>query len=250
MAKLSITDAGSIDTDAVLHLGKYYRAKQFQSLQAKLTGTVREIRNLTSGNTLGARIGEKLSIEQRQLLHDAAKLIESVNTHIEHAKEKRSRDEKQAERRQQARNAEAKRLVAETYPLPGESLDQLLEIIKTVLTFNRAGFLNNGYTPREFNLRLQEYLSPSYTRKLIGWTSVHAFWKSQAFSLRNDFIHTVEHEIGYDDGSSVQDRLDELTQKVAQRLSSVWVSADEEKTLRLWTEAFSPAKPQGDANDG
>ncbi|MFC3941510.1 hypothetical protein CCU68_18230 [Pseudomonas gingeri NCPPB 3146 = LMG 5327] len=244
MAKPSITDASSITADVVLQLGKHFSAQSLRSLQAKLTGTVREIRGLTGGNTLPGRIGEKLSLEQIQLLRDAAKLIESVNTNIEHAKEKRKRDENEAKRRQEARDAQAKRLVAETFPLPYESLDQILEILKTALNFNRAGQFLDFYSALEYNLNLRNYLSPTKTRKLIGWNKPQDYWMSIVRSLRNEFMQTVEHEIGYDDGSSVQERLHALKQKVADRLSVVHLSADEEETLRLWSEALSPAEKQ------
>ena len=248
MAKPSITDARSITADLILEVGKYYSAQQLRSLQAKLSGTAREIRALTSGYQLPGRIGAQLSVDQLQLLQDAAKLIESVNSNIKHAKEKRGRDENQAKRRQQSRYAEAKRLVAETYlePFVPEStaLDPLLDILKTALTLNRADVFRNGYSPREFNLRLRDYLSPARTRKLIGWISPSAFWISTVLSLRNDVVQTVEQEIAYDDGSSVQDRLDALKQKVADCLALTHLSADEEETLRLWSEALSPRLQQ------
>ncbi|AZF03660.1 MULTISPECIES: hypothetical protein [unclassified Pseudomonas] len=248
MAKPSITDARSITADVILEVGKYYSAQQLRSLQAKLSGTAREIQALTSGCHLPGRIGAQLSVEQRQLLQDAAKLIESVNSNIKHAKEKRGRDESLAKRRQQARYAEAKRLVAETYlePFVPEStaLDPLLDILKTALTLNRADVFRNGYSPREFNLRLRDYLSPARTRKLIGWTSPSASWISTVLSLRNDVVQTVEQEIAYDDGSSVQDRLEALKQKVADCLARTHVSSDEEETLRLWSDALSPRLQQ------
>ena len=248
MAKPSITDARSITADVILEVGKYYSAQQLRSLQAKLSGSAREIRSLTSGSHLAGRIGAQLSFEQRQLLQDAAKLIESVNSNIKHAKEKRGRDESQAKQRQQARYAEAKRLVAETYLKTFVSepaaLEPLLEILQTALTLNRAGVISNGYSPREFNHRLRDYLSPDRTRKLIGWTSPNAFWISIVLSVRNDFVQAVEQEIAYDDGSSVQDRLDALKQKVADCLTRIHLSADEEETLRLWSEALSPRNQQ------
>ncbi|NWA29221.1 hypothetical protein HX866_30495 [Pseudomonas gingeri] len=244
MAKPSITDASGITADVVLQLGQHYSAQSLRSLQAKLTGSVREIRGLTGGNTLPGRIGARLSLDQIDLLRDAANLIESVNSNIEHAKEKRKRDENEAKRRQEARNAQAKRLVAETFPLPYESLDQILEILKTALNFNRAGQFLDFYSALEYNLNLRNYLSPTTTRKLIGWNKPQDYWMSIARSLRNEFMQTVEHEIGYDDGSSVQERLDALKQKVADRLSQVFLSADEEETLRLWSEALSPAEKQ------
>lgn len=244
MAKPPVTDARSITADVILEVGKYYSAQQLRSLQAKLSRAAREIHSLTSGSHLPGRIGSHLSFEQRQLLQDAAKLINSVNSNLKHAKEKRGRDESITKHRQQARYAEAKRLVAETYlepyvPEPA-ALEPLLDILKTALTLNRADVFRNGYSPREFNLKLRDYLSPARTRKLIGWTSPSAFWISTVLSLRNEVLQTVEHEIAYDDGSSVQDRLDALKQKVEDCLSRVHLSADEEETLRLWSEALSP----------
>jgi hypothetical protein len=244
MAKPSITDARSINADVILEIGKYYSAQQLRSLQAKLSGTARDIHSLTSGTHLPGRIGAHLSFEQRQLLQDAAKLIESLNSNIKHAKEKRGRDESQAKRRQQARYAEAKRLVAETYLEPfvpeSEGLEPLLDILRTALTLNRADVFRNGYSPREFNLRLRDYLSPAQTRKLIGWTSTNAFWINTVLSVRNDVVQAVEQEIAYDDGSSVQDRLNALKQKVSDCRAQVYLSVDEEETLRLWSVALSP----------
>ncbi|WP_119737123.1 hypothetical protein [Pseudomonas sp. Larv2_ips] len=251
MAKPSITDARSITADVILEIGKYYSAQQLRSLQAKLSGTARDIHSLTSGTHLPGRIGAHLSFEQRQLLQDAAKLIESLNSNIKHAKEKRGRDESVAKRRQQARDAEAKRLVADTYLRPfvpdPAALEPLLEILKTALTLNRADVFRNGYSPGEFNLKLRDYLSPARTRKLIGWTSPSAFWINTVLSLRNDVVQAIEQEIAYDDGSSVQDRLNVLKQKVSDCRARVYLSVDEEETLRLWSEALSPrAQQEGD----
>ncbi|SMF20630.1 MULTISPECIES: hypothetical protein [unclassified Pseudomonas] len=252
MAKPSITDARGITADLILEVGKYYSAQQLRTLQAKLSGAAREIHSLTGGIHLPGRIGAQLSIEQRQLLQDAAKLIDSVNANIKHAKEKRGRDENKAKRRQQSRDAEAKRLVAETYlepmaPQPA-ALEPLLDILKTALTLNRADVFKNGYSPREFNLRLRDYLSTARTRKLIGWTSPSAFWISTVLSLRNEVVQAVEQEIAYDDGSNVRDRLDALKQKVADCVARVHLSADEEETLRLWSEALSP-RTQADGGE-
>lgn len=240
MAQSSIPNAITLDTDAVLHLSKCYSDTQFQSLQATLTATVQEIRTLTTGNTLAARIGEKLSQEQRQMLNDTATLIESINTQIEHTTEELSRVEKDAERRQQARKAEARRLLLETYPQRGETLEHQLNVIKTVMTFSCAGVLNDEHSPRALRLILSVILSPDYTRQRLGWSSEQAFLKSEVLSLHEGFMQVVESKISTDNGSSVQDRLDRLKQKVADSLSNEQVSAGIEETLRLWSEALSP----------
>ncbi len=97
MTKTPITQARDVDAELVLQLDKFGSAADLRSQQAKLTGAAREIRKLTGGGTdLFGKLGSYLSFEQKQLLQDAARLLDSVNKQIEHAKEKRDRDEKQA----------------------------------------------------------------------------------------------------------------------------------------------------------
>lgn len=95
MAKTPITQARDVDAELVLELNKFGSAADLRSQQAKLTGATREIRKLTGGGIdLFGKLGCYLSFEQKQLLQDAARLLDSVNKQIEHAKEKRDRYEK------------------------------------------------------------------------------------------------------------------------------------------------------------
>ncbi|EKA29270.1 hypothetical protein PABE177_6260, partial [Pseudomonas aeruginosa ATCC 700888] len=113
MAKPPITQARDVDAELVLQLNKFGSAADLRSQQAKLTGAAREIRKLTGGGTdLFGKLGCYLSFEQKQLLQDAARLLDSVNQQVEHAKEKRDRDEKQAKKRRDLRERLAKQLVA------------------------------------------------------------------------------------------------------------------------------------------
>lgn len=88
MAKPPITQARDVDAELVLQLNKFGSAADLRSQQAKLTGAAREIRKLTGGGTdLFGKLGCYLSFEQKQLLQDAARLLDSVNQQVEHAKE-------------------------------------------------------------------------------------------------------------------------------------------------------------------
>lgn len=139
MAKPPITQARDVDAELVLQLNKFGSAADLRSQQAKLTGAAREIRKLTGGGTdLFGKLGCYLSFEQKQLLQDAARLLDSVNQQVEHAKEKRDRDEKQAKKRRELRGRLAKQLVASNYPLPGNTLEERLEILQIALIYNRA----------------------------------------------------------------------------------------------------------------
>ncbi|MDU8358512.1 hypothetical protein [Pseudomonas syringae group sp. J309-1] len=242
MAKTNLTEASGITPELMLKLNQQYNSSLLRSAQSKLTSTSRELRNLSSDHKMGrgliSRLGDYLSVEQRELLSQAAQLLESVNSHVEHAKEKRVRDEKAAKRRQDARNARAKQLIAATYPLPIESLDQKLELLRTVLLFNRIGAYDSFYSTVELNSQIRSTLLTPFS-KLIGWPSVTAYRVSCLGSLRIHLVEALTNDISYDDGSDVEDRLAALQAKVREENATAALTADEHETLRLWKEALA-----------
>ncbi|QQN28739.1 hypothetical protein [Pseudomonas syringae group genomosp. 3] len=242
MGHTNITEASGITPELMRKLNEQYNSAQLRTAQTKLTSTSRELRNLSSGHKMGrgliSRLGDYLSVEQRELLTQAAQLLESVNYQVEHAKEKRVRDEKAAKRRQDARNARAKQLIAATYPLPTESLDQKLDVLKTVLLFNRIGAYDGFYTTAELNSRVRRDLLTPFSQ-LMGWTSLTAYRVSCLTSLRHELVEALTNEISYDDGSEVEDRLAALQSKVREANAKAALTAEEHETLRLWKDALA-----------
>ncbi|MDU8647883.1 MULTISPECIES: hypothetical protein [Pseudomonas syringae group] len=242
MGKPNLTEATGITPELVRKLNEQYNSAQLRAAQTKLTNTSRELRNLSSGHKMGrgliSRLGDYLSVEQRELLTQAAQLLESVNCQVEHAKEKRVRDEKAAKRRQDARNARAKQLIAATYPLPTESLDQKLDVLKTVLLFNRIGAHDSFYSAVELNSEIRSTLLTPFSR-LIGWGSLTAYRVSCLGSLRIRLVEALTNDISNDDGSEVEDRLAALQSKVREENAKAALTSDEHETLRLWKEALS-----------
>ncbi|MEE4220237.1 hypothetical protein V2I93_03870 [Pseudomonas viridiflava] len=242
MGKPNLTDASGLTPELMRKLNEQYNSTQLRAAQTKLTNTSRELRNLSSGHKMGrgliSRLGDYLSVEQRELLTQAAQLLESVNYHVEHTKEKRVRDEKEAKRRQDARNARAKQLIAATYPLPAESLDQKLDVLKAVLLFNRIGVYEGFYTTVELNNRVRRDLLTPFS-KLMGWTSLTAYRVSCLASHRHELVESLTNNISYDDGSDVEDRLATLNSKAREERAKVELTADERETLRLWKEALA-----------
>ncbi|MGV8783706.1 hypothetical protein ACV35H_33975, partial [Pseudomonas aeruginosa] len=116
MAKPPITQARDVDAELVLQLNKFGSDADLRSQHAKLTGAARETRKLTGGGTdLFGTLGGYLSFEQKQLLQDAARLLDAVNKQVDHAKEKRDRDEKEAKKRRELRGLLAKQLFDSNY---------------------------------------------------------------------------------------------------------------------------------------
>lgn len=242
MGKSNLTEATGITPELVRKLNEQYNSAQLRAAQTKLTNTSRELRNLSSGHKMSrgliSRLGDYLSVEQRELLTQAAQLLESVNYQVEHAKEKRVRDEKAAKRRQDARNARAKQLIAATYPLPTESLDQKLDVLRTVLLFNRIGAHDSFYSAVELNNDIRSTLLTPFSR-LIGWGSLTAYRVSYLSSLRIRLVEALTNDISYDDGSEVEDRLAALQSKVREENAKAALTSDEHEILRLWKEALS-----------
>lgn len=259
MAKkpVDITHASGITPEVVLKLGELYSAKDLRSVQAKLTSVAGELRKIgqrwTSRTGLLGRLGEHLTADQRQLLLDAAHLIDSVSNNVVHAKEKRQRTEKEAQRRREAREKRAKQLVAAQYPLPAVPNDHedLLEIVKTALIYNRARVLHAFYTPFEFSLKHGPQLgTPGVrhgTQRERGYTEL--FY--DITHLRSELLSAIQDEISYDDGSEVEERLAAMKQRVAEHVSQTASTSQEKEVIELWRKAldsFTPPSPPSPAS--
>lgn len=237
-----ITDASEITAELILQLGRLHSAKDLRSVQTRLTSIAGDLRKLgyhwNKESGLLGKLGEHLTDAQRQLLLDASHLVESIGNNVIHAKEKLVRTEKDAKRRQDARDALSKQLVARTFPLPTETPEELLETIKAALILNRARQFHTSYNPSEFNLYIRDDLK--IPDRLYG-VSAEQHRVGNVRSLRYFMISDLTSHLAYDDGSSVEERLRLLQEKVAEAVALAVLTADERETLRLWQEALVPA---------
>lgn len=239
MAKSSITEAKSITAEAILKLGQFYSAQELRGMQSKLTGAVREVRALIGNKGLIARIGELLTHEQRQLLRDAASLVESVNSNLEHAKEKRLRDEKAAAVRLKERELQAKQLVSESFPLPCDTPEQMLEVIRLGLTLNHARAFQSFYSPWEFSQKLRQSATlPHQTKPFRNDWGLEKELKHQASYLRDDIRRELTDLLAHNiDNMSVKDKHAVLQAKIAKIRTRVL--EQETETLGVWVAALA-----------
>ncbi|MCO7518712.1 MULTISPECIES: hypothetical protein [unclassified Pseudomonas] len=212
---------------------------ELHGIQMMLTSTAGALHKLANGWERGSgllsSLGERLKPEQRELLRNAAQLIDSIGHTLAHAKEKHVRSEKDAKRRQDARMTQSKQLVAMTYPLPAKTQAQRLEILQAALILNRARQFYTSYSTLDFNLYLRNGLAAP--ERLHG-ASLERYRSDNLRSLRYTLIDDVTHHLAYDDGCSVVDRLRRLQEKVADAVAQTPLTAQERETLRLWKEAF------------
>ncbi|MBF8791638.1 hypothetical protein IRZ70_02310 [Pseudomonas monteilii] len=242
MTKPTSAHAMGVTADEVIRLARLHSSKDLRGIQTKLTSTVTELRNLANGSQRGgglvANLGALLGPDERYQLLEAAKIVESIGNGVTHAKEKRVRSEKETKRRQEARNALSKQLVARTFPLPIETAEDLLETIKAALILNRARQFNTSYNPAEFNIYIRNDLK--IPDRLYGMAA-EQHRAGNVRSLRYFLIDEMTRHLAYDDGSSVEERLRLLQEKVAEAVATSALTADERETLRLWQDGLVPA---------
>lgn len=252
MAKkpVDITHASGITPEVVLNLGKLYSAKDLRSVQTKLTSVAGELRKIgqrwTTRSGLLGSLGEHLTADQRQLLLDAAHLIDSVGNNVIHAKEKRQRTEKEAQRRREAREKRAKQLVADQSPLPPavpNDHEGLLEIVKTALIYNRARVFHAFYSPFEFCLQQRPELGTPGVRFGGKRERDYSDLFYEIRHLRSELLTSIQDEISYDDGSEVEERLAAIKQRVAEHVSQTPLTSQEKEVIELWRKALDSFSP-------
>jgi len=241
---LSIYQA-AITAEQILEVGEFYGVKDLRSLQRNMTATVRLLHQLTGGRGLTSRIGNLLSLEQQELLRNATTLLDSINYRITHAKECRQRSDKQAEARRKQRADQAHRMVNGAYPLPLETPEQQLEVIKLALVLNRAGHYQSFFSEIQLNERLRGFPKVQLAAARNGDPGVDLTLRLRT---RLDFERVeiqaaltthLEDDTG---GLTVQARFDALQQRLAELAPQVLESRLASETLRIWTEALSKAE--------
>lgn len=228
--------AASITTEQVLNVTRYLTAKELRAYQGKLTATSKELDRLIDKTGLGRLMG----LEEQELIRQAAGLVRTINLRIEHAKEKKQREEKGRADRFRALDQQAHELTQQAYPLPIETPEQQLEVVRTALVLNQARVLQIYYSPREFTakLRLSAKPDPQKARDWSASREIH-YLRSEIHQSVRDHINsslnleTFSHDIPTN-LATLQAKCDELRPQVL---------AQEAETIRLWSEAL--ANPQG-----
>ncbi|MDT3722974.1 hypothetical protein [Pseudomonas oryzihabitans] len=235
LQKHDLTQATGITADVVLEQGNFYEAKDFRKVQTGLSGAARELRALTQyNNTLLGRLGAQLSHEQRELLSIAAALLDSVKYNVEHAKERKAREEKAAAKLREQRERQAKQLVAQHFPLPTTTVEQQIEVLKLYIATRPV---TEGWMLKEDHHLRDMMQSPA-----PSWTTTKKWRLDQVTSLIADLKSSVEYHLVFVDQSPSQ-RLDSLQKRIAEVREAQLSKPSAQETLRVWTEALQEVAP-------
>jgi len=237
--KHDLTQATGITAEVVLEQGKFYDAKDFRKVQTGLSSAARELRALTQYGSLLGRIGEQLSHEQRELLSNAAALLESVKYNVEHAKERKAREEKAAAKLHEQRARQATCLVDEHFQLPTTTVEQQLEVLKLYIVARSV--LDGWMMKEDHDLREpMKTLAPS-------WTSTSRWRLNQVSSLVADLRHYFKRHLVHHEHTPAQ-RLNSLQQRIAEVWDGQLLQPSAQETIKVWTEALQEvAKGSGPA---
>ncbi|KTT32391.1 hypothetical protein SB18R_23745 [Pseudomonas oryzihabitans] len=228
--KHDLTQATDITAEVVLEQGKLYDAKDFRKVQTGLSSAARELRALTQyGNSIHGRLGAQLSHEQRELLSNAAALLDSVKYNVEHAKERKAREEKAAAKLREQRERQAKQLVAQHFQLPTTTVEQQVEVVKLYIAIRT---FTDGWRLKEDHHLRDMMLSPA-----PSWTTTKKWRLDQVTSLIADLKSSVEYHLVFMDQSPSQ-RLASLQQRIAEVREAQLSKPSAQETIRIWTEAL------------
>jgi hypothetical protein len=143
MAKSS---SRNITTDQVLESVYHLNSQDLRSMQSRLTTTGKELSKLAGTSSLNALLSGKEQASLRQ----AAEVVNAVKARIAHAKERKQRDEKRREATFKARHAEARKLALQSFPLPINSVEQCVEVVRVALVLSHLRILHCFYSADEF----------------------------------------------------------------------------------------------------
>jgi hypothetical protein len=231
-----LIQASGITADLVLELGAHFNAQDMRKMQTGLTSAARELRSLTQHGSLLGRLGEKLSFEQRELLTNAAALLDSVKYNVEHAKERKAREEKAVARKRQQWEREAEQLVKTHFSLPMDTVTEQVRVLELYLVarvvLGQAVYLKDHSQLR----KMMQEEPPRWSHLTV------AQWRrSEVSSLLSDMRSAIRDYLSWDLNISPAERLKETQQSLEARRSENLTQAQAVETLRVWTEALKGA---------
>ena len=230
-----LTKATGITADVVMKAGAYSNAQKMRSVQTGLTNAARELRAFTQRGTLLGRLGEKLSREQIELLDNAAALLDSIKDNVQHAKERKDREEKATAKKRRQWEREAEQLVKNHFSLPVSTVAEQLGILELYLVAE-AVLGQACYMPS--NQQLRRRMQDDAPR----WAHTTAQWhRSQVVDLLNDFHSTLRYHLGSNLDMTPAQRLKELKCTMDAKRAEVLSSPQSIETIRVWTEALTGA---------
>ncbi|MDR6675833.1 hypothetical protein [Pseudomonas oryzihabitans] len=229
LRKHDLTQATGITAEVVLEQGKFYDAKDFRKVQTGLSSAARELRALTQSGSLQGRLGEQLSTEQRELLSNAAALLDSVKYNVEHAKERKAREEKAAAKLREQQERQAKQLVSEHFQLPTTTVEQQIEVLKLYIATRPV--IEGSFLKQDRHLRdMMQSPAPS-------WKTTAKWRLNQVTSLIADLKFSVEYHLVFVDQSPSQ-RLESLQKRIAEVREAQLSKPSAQETIKVWTEAL------------
>ncbi|MDF9778945.1 hypothetical protein [Pseudomonas baetica] len=231
-----LTKAAGITADVVMELGAYFSAQDMRKVQTGLTTAARELRALTHHSSLLGRLGEKLSHEQRELLTNAAALLDSVKYNVEHAKERKARVEKAEAKKRQQWEREAEQLVKTHFSLPNDTVAEQLRILELYLVA-QAVLGQTIYLKDHLQLRKAMQEEPP------RWSNhTAAQWRqSEVSSLMADMQSAIRYYLSWELSITPVKRLEEVQHNLEARRAEVLAKPQSVETLRIWTDALKGA---------
>ncbi|APQ06978.1 hypothetical protein [Pseudomonas syringae] len=230
-----LTKATGITADLVMEIGTYHKAKDMRSVQTGLSSAARELRAFTEHTSLRGRLGSNLSQAQRELLTNAAALLDSIKYNVEHAKERKDRTEKAKAKKRALWEREADQLVKKHFSFPMKSVTEQLQVLEIYLTahvmLGHMFLFKNHLDLR----KLMQDQRPQWVKTTTEWRN------SQVSSLLSDLHYGFRDYLSWDSETTPAERLKEMQRQLEAIRAEVLARPESVVTLRIWTDELKSA---------
>jgi len=231
-----LTKAKDITADVVMEIATYFSAKDMRGVQTGLSSAARELRAFTQNNSLRGRLGAKLSLEQHELLTNAAALLDSIKYNVEHAKERKDRTEKATAKKRQLWEREAEQLVKSHFKLPMNTVREQLRVLELSLiaqeVLGHAIYLKDHLQLR----KLMQDVPPKWSNY-----SVAQWRRSEVASLLADLQYALRSYLSGDLNMTPGERLKELKNSLEAARAEILARPVCVETLRIWNDELNSA---------
>ncbi|MFW9103812.1 hypothetical protein ACOI8A_27285 [Pseudomonas sp. P4795] len=231
-----LTKAKGITADVVMEISTYYSAKDMRGVQTGLSSAARELRAFTQNNSLRGRLGAKLSLEQHELLKNAAALLDSIKYNVEHVKESKDRTEKATAKKRQLWEREAEQLVKTHFKLPMDTVTEQIRVLELSLIAQEV-LGQSIYFKDHLQLRkLMQDEPPKW-----GNHSVAQWRRSEVSSLLADLHYAFRSYLSWDLNITPGEQLKELDRSLEAARAEILARPVSVETLRIWNDELKSA---------
>ncbi len=197
-------------TQELLELLKYFKSEDLKNEQTQLTKTANKVRDTANG-----RLGALFTDDEKQTLRDAATLLTSLKTRVEHAKEIKAREEARKEKELKESLAASRAVINAAFPDSDSTTDRLDVLLWALfLGKHMVGYSGQGQNSRSRGFGWIDLLPGQLQPTLKKWFDDAETWQTR-HTQNGKLVYTDQERRNSPDFMTTTAFFNELRYRVA-----------------------------------